>query len=240
MAARGWEAERWPKSPVSSASALCTNVFERLMRGHQATGGKQKRSGHSGVPRPARGSDRRRAVCRTHGARALHRRYVARWRGFPVSRSGYTISEPIGTGDSGAVYRATQPGLERDVARRMIPPELASSRAFIQRFEVEAQFVRAARASQHRAAVRLLARPERRLPRLPPVAGAQRGGSAGDAWAIDPRAVSTVVNQIGAPVAAAHFRGFAHRDVKPARILFDEVDIVYLSDFGIARIDGRT
>jgi serine/threonine protein kinase len=66
----------------------------------------------------------------------------------------YHIRDPIGSGGQGAVYRAYQPAIERDVAIKIILPQYASQPEFIRRFEVEAQLIaRLERASAYRAAV---------------------------------------------------------------------------------------
>ncbi len=52
---------------------------------------------------------------------------------------GYAIGERIGTGSFGAVYRATQISIEREVAIKVILPSYANHPDFIRRFETEAQ-----------------------------------------------------------------------------------------------------
>ena len=52
---------------------------------------------------------------------------------------GYVIHELLGEGAASQVYRGTQPGLARDVAIKMIKPELADTPMFVQRFEVQAR-----------------------------------------------------------------------------------------------------
>ncbi|MBC8170055.1 MAG: protein kinase, partial [Anaerolineae bacterium] len=60
-----------------------------------------------------------------------------------VSRQikGYELREKIGEGGFGAVYRAYQLIVEREVAIKFILPEFANQPDFIRRFETEAQLV---------------------------------------------------------------------------------------------------
>ncbi|MBZ0299984.1 MAG: serine/threonine protein kinase, partial [Anaerolineae bacterium] len=54
---------------------------------------------------------------------------------------GYKLLERIGAGGFGAVYRAEQPDIGREVAIKFILPEYANLPDFIRRFEVEARVV---------------------------------------------------------------------------------------------------
>ena len=147
---------------------------------------------------------------------------------------GYILRELLGEGSFGAVYRATQPGVDRDVAVKVIRPELADDRSFVRRFEAEAQ---------------LVARLEH--PHIVPLydfwrqpGGAflvfrlMRGGSADALIArngpLPIASVNSVVHDIGGALTAAHSENVVHRDVKPANILFDDAGSAYLADFGIA------
>jgi serine/threonine protein kinase len=54
---------------------------------------------------------------------------------------GYEIRERIGAGGFGAVYRAFQPSVGREVAIKVILLQHANHPDFVRRFEVEAQFI---------------------------------------------------------------------------------------------------
>ncbi|HEX6399562.1 MAG TPA: BTAD domain-containing putative transcriptional regulator, partial [Actinomycetota bacterium] len=62
-------------------------------------------------------------------------------RGEPLR--GYRLLEKIGEGPTGAVFRAIQPRVERDVAVKIFDPEIAADPAFVRRFEHDAQAVAA-------------------------------------------------------------------------------------------------
>jgi WD40 repeat protein/serine/threonine protein kinase len=147
----------------------------------------------------------------------------------------YELRELIGEGGFGAVYRAHQQIIDREVAIKVILPRHANHPDFIRRFETEAQ---------------LVARLEH--PHIVPLydywrepGGAYlvmrwlRGGSVQDSIKNDgpweSRAVSHMLNQIGEALAVAHRQGIIHRDLKPENILLDENSNAYLSDFGIAK-----
>ena len=54
---------------------------------------------------------------------------------------GYQLQDMIGEGAYGAVYRARQEAVDRQVAVKIILPEFANRPEFIRRFETEAQLV---------------------------------------------------------------------------------------------------
>nr|MBA3874885.1 protein kinase [Anaerolineae bacterium] len=152
----------------------------------------------------------------------------------PLSLKGYELHERIGAGGFGAVYRAYQSTVGREVAVKIILPRLANQPDFIRRFETEAQIV---------------ARLEH--PHITPLydywrdsEGAYlimrwlRGGNLHDALqksAFDVRAAALLLDQMADALSLAHRNHVIHRDIKPANILLDEDGNAYLTDFGIAK-----
>ena len=147
---------------------------------------------------------------------------------------GYVLQEPIGSGRHGSIYRAVQPGVDREVAVKVIGPDYANRPDFIRRFEADTQ---------------LVARLEH--PHIVPLYdywrepdGAYlvmrwlRGGSLRDTLTdgpLSPTAIVPLIDQIAAALDAAHRQGIVHRGIKLTNMLLDEGGNVYLSDFGIAR-----
>lgn len=148
---------------------------------------------------------------------------------------GYELVERIGAGGFGAVYKAYQSTIARDVAIKIILPGLANHPDFIRRFEAEAQ---------------VIARLEH--PYIVPLydywrdpEGAYlvmrwlRGGSLRmllkQKKMLDPDTASAMLDQIADALDLAHRNDVIHRDIKPGNILLDEDGNAYLADFGIAK-----
>ena len=151
---------------------------------------------------------------------------------------GYELKEMIGEGAFGAVYRAHQPVIDREVAVKVILPEYASRPDFIRRFESEAQLIAQL---EHIHIVPLYdywRDPEgaylvMRLMKGKNLQDVIQTGS------LPLAKVSQILEQVASALAAAHRRGIVHRDLKPANILLDEEGNAYLSDFGIAKALGE-
>ena len=59
----------------------------------------------------------------------------------PTSIAHYRITAKLGEGGMGAVYRATDTKLNREVAIKILPPALANDAQYMARFEREAQIL---------------------------------------------------------------------------------------------------
>lgn len=148
---------------------------------------------------------------------------------------GYELIERIGLGGFGAVYRASQPVIGREVAIKIILPQYANLPDFIRRFEVEAQLV----AHLEHPHIVPLYDYWREPDGAYLVMRYLRGGSLSQSLAaIGPWILpdsARLLEQVAAALSVAHRHGIVHRDIKPANILLDEEQNAYLTDFGIAK-----
>ena len=147
----------------------------------------------------------------------------------------FRIDGLIGAGAMGRVYRGTQLSVERTVAIKVLPDQLAANKGFVARFLQEARL--AARV-EHPAVVRIYAAGED--------TGVYyiameflRGESLGDrlrtGGAMAVAEAARVAATVAGGLAQAHAVGIVHRDVKPDNIMITESGQVKLTDFGIAK-----
>ena len=149
---------------------------------------------------------------------------------------GYQLNERVGEGSFGAVYRAHQRAVNREVAIKIILPEYANRPEFIRSFETEAQLV--ARL-EHIHIIPLFdywRDPDGAylVMRLLP----DNLRHEIETGALSLKRTAKVLDQIGAALNVAHRNGVVHRDLKPANILIDSDQNAFLADFGIAKLTG--
>ncbi|MEQ9032326.1 MAG: protein kinase [Aggregatilineales bacterium] len=148
---------------------------------------------------------------------------------------GYELHDRIAAGGFGAVYRAFQSTVGREVAVKIILHSLANKPEFIRRFEAEAQLI--ARL-EHMNIVPLYD-----YWRDPDgaylVMRYLRGGSLHDYirehGKLDIEEAVNMLTQVAQGLHIAHRNQIVHRDIKPSNILLDEDSNAYLGDFGIAK-----
>ena len=145
------------------------------------------------------------------------------------------VVELLGTGGMGCVFKAKQRKLDRTVALKILPRELARDDLFAERFSREA-----------RAMARL---------NHPNIVSIYDFGQAGDVYfltmeymdgmnlrelidtgSLDPSQAVAIFIQVCHALAFAHAEGVIHRDIKPENILFTKQGHVALADFGLARL----
>jgi serine/threonine protein kinase len=123
----------------------------------------------------------------------------------------YRVSVKLGEGGMGAVYRATDTKLNREVAIKVLPEAFAHDPDRMARFGREAQVL----ASLNHPNIAAIYGVEERALVMELVEGAELRGPLAEEQALP------ITHQLIDALEYAHEKGIIHRDLKPANIKFD-------------------
>jgi len=148
----------------------------------------------------------------------------------------YEILEELGRGGFATVYRARDLTLEREVAVKVLHPQLLTDPSFVERFQREAHTLAGLR-HPHIVTIYEVGEVAGQLFIAMELA---RGPSLAQALADRKRMPWQEMLEMLKPVCEAldyaHGQGMTHRDLKPANILLDRERGPLLTDFGFARL----
>ncbi len=148
----------------------------------------------------------------------------------PTNIAHYRILSKLGEGGMGAVYRATDTKLNREVAIKVLPPSFANDPERLSRFTREAQVL----AALNHPNIAAIYGVEERAIVMELVEGEDLKG---------PLPLDTVLNyagQLAEALEAAHEKGIVHRDLKPANIKVTPQGVLKVLDFGLAKVNETT
>ena len=157
----------------------------------------------------------------------------------PRTIGRYEVVRVLGRGATGVVYLAKDPALGRQVAVKLLSPQLSGDRAATRRFEQEA---RAASALDHPRVITLYGIGRTEDDRLYIAMAYHEGMTLRERIAGGPLAIEDAVriaSEIGEGLAAAHEKGIVHRDIKPENVVLTERGACIV-DFGIAKMAGQS
>jgi serine/threonine protein kinase len=148
----------------------------------------------------------------------------------------YQIVGRLGSGGMGDVYRGYDPQLERSVALKVLPPELARQSDFVRRFVDEAK---AAARLVHPNIVQIYSIGEdegRHYFAMQYIAGETLAARLARQKRLSLDDTLSILEQVLSGLAVAHRQGMIHRDIKPGNILLEtEHGRALLADFGLVK-----
>lgn len=146
---------------------------------------------------------------------------------------GLEVLDLIGQGSMGAVYRARQTELGRDVAVKILPPELSRDPELVERFKREAKAAAALR-SPGIVAIHDFGQTDKGQLYfvMEFVEGADLRSILIDG-PLPAQQAAAIVTDLCDALEHAHAAGLVHRDIKPSNILINSDGAAILGDFGI-------
>jgi serine/threonine protein kinase len=145
----------------------------------------------------------------------------------------------VGRGGMGAVYRARQKSLDRNVALKIISPHVAGDASFAERFAREARTL-AKLNHPHVVNVYDFGQNDGGYFLLMEFVDGVTLRQAIAARTIEPTRALRIVSEVCDALQYAHEQGVVHRDIKPENILLDARGSVKIADFGLAKLLGGT
>jgi serine/threonine-protein kinase len=149
----------------------------------------------------------------------------------------YRIVGQLGRGGAGVVYKAVDETLGRDVAVKMLNPDLADTEVMT-RFRAEATILARLNHPQIATIYELFRADADYLMVMEFVRGEALDKLSERLGAIEPERAAYVIDLILSALEHAHRAGVVHRDVKPANVMLTDEGGIKIMDFGIARVLG--
>src|SRR5271170_6489262 len=146
----------------------------------------------------------------------------------------YRINTAIGAGGMGVVYRATDSKLGREVALKILPPDMARDPERLARFEREARTVAAL---NHPHIVTIYSVEEAdgvHFLTMELVEGQSLDHRIPESG-LPVQQIVEIASALADALAAAHDKGIVHRDLKPANVMVTSEGRVKVLDFGLAK-----
>src|ERR1700759_1229890 len=150
--------------------------------------------------------------------------------------SHYRITQKLGAGGMGVVYKALDLTLERTVALKFLPPDMVVTSADRERMLREA---RAASMLDHPNIGVIHGLEESGDRQFFIVMGYYEGMTLSeklDRGVIPAREALDLAIQIARGLSAAHARNIVHRDIKPSNVIITQDNVAKIVDFGLARV----
>jgi len=147
----------------------------------------------------------------------------------------YELLARLGAGGMGEVYRARDLKLERDVALKLLPPDVGADRRRLERFAQEAKAT-AQLSHPNILAVYEMAAEDSDVFIVSELLEGRTLRQRLAAGALPWRKAVDFAMQICAGLGAAHERGIVHCDLKPENLFVTSEDRIKILDFGLARL----
>jgi len=147
----------------------------------------------------------------------------------------YQIISQIGQGGMGSVYQARDTRLAREVAIKILPPDLARDGEFVQRFIREANTAAGLDHPNIIAIHNVGTQDNLHYIVMRLAQGETLNELIRQSGALSLARALKIVEQLADALNYAHQRQIIHRDIKPANIMVGDNDRVTLMDFGIAK-----
>ena len=151
----------------------------------------------------------------------------------------YEINALLGKGGMGTVYRATDTMLGREVALKMLHPELTIQPQFLERFKKEARVLAQLLHVNIAVIYNFLEQDSNHFMVMEFVEGTNLEELMKKYKVLSPQFVVPVFVQALEGLNHAHKKNIFHRDIKPANLMLTPEGTVKLMDFGIAKIAGE-